>query len=218
MRQALHAVLREEHAHDDSLILDELGLAQGDVRVDVAVVNGSLSGYEIKSAADTLKRLPRQQELYSQVLDQAWLVAPTDKLQAAATLVPQWWGLVEIDDPSLQLTVCRPASLNPQPTPVVIAGLLWHAEVLALLEQHGGVERLRSKPRRVLWAALAERLPLTDLRDAVRTALKARASRWRRVRAPRARGGERSRSVATSPRFQRSLLGPRTLGCSDPQG
>src|SRR5665647_2133318 len=75
VRTALHEQLRGEHAHelDRTRILDELGLA-GEVRVDVAVLNGSFSGYEIKSAKDTLRRLPKQVQVYSQILDFAVLV------------------------------------------------------------------------------------------------------------------------------------------------
>jgi hypothetical protein len=49
-------------------MLDEFGLEHGEVRVDVAVINGELHGYEIKSERDTLERLPRQVKAYSAVL------------------------------------------------------------------------------------------------------------------------------------------------------
>jgi hypothetical protein len=215
VREALHAILEAEHAHDDSLILDELGLAQGDVRVDVAVINGSLSGYEIKSASDTLKRLPGQQSLYSQVLDHAWLVAPADKLNAAADLIPEWWGLVEISEGSEGIDLClnvqRQASMNPQPDPTVIAALLWRDEALATLERHGGTHGFRTKPRAALWAALSERLTLDTLRAEVRTTLKTRGPQWRRARSPHGPDGARSRSGATPPRFLDSLSSPRRL-------
>lgn len=207
----MHAILKAEHRYDDSLILDELGLAQGDVRVDVAVVNGSLSGYEIKSAADTLKRLPRQQDLYSQVLDHAWLVAPTDKLEGAAALVPDWWGLVAVcGDETLRLEVRRAGTLNPCPTPVVIAALLWRDEAMAVLERYGGTTGLRTKPKRMLWAALADRLPLDTLRAEIRRALKARGSQWRRVRPPRGPSDGRCHSGARPPRCLDSRSSPRT--------
>ena len=44
------------------------------VRIDIAVVKGALHGFEIKSDFDNLKRLARQVDLYSQVLDRATLV------------------------------------------------------------------------------------------------------------------------------------------------
>ncbi len=70
IRQKLRADIERQHRADpDTLIVDELGLCQGAVRVDLAVVNAALHGYEIKSERDTLVRLPGQQEGYSRALD-----------------------------------------------------------------------------------------------------------------------------------------------------
>lgn len=64
VRQALHRkVLKEHHGDADTLVLDELGLRHGTCRVDIAVVNGYLHGYEIKSDSDTLERLPARSPL-----------------------------------------------------------------------------------------------------------------------------------------------------------
>ena len=52
----------------DLLVLQELGLAHARVRVDVAVLNGVLHGYEIKSDRDNLNRLESQLEIYQQAL------------------------------------------------------------------------------------------------------------------------------------------------------
>jgi hypothetical protein len=51
------------------LVIDELGLAHAKSRVDVAVINGSLHGYEIKSAQDSLTRLPAQIATYRDTLE-----------------------------------------------------------------------------------------------------------------------------------------------------
>src|ERR1700674_1251921 len=65
IRAALRAKLHSIHSQDpETVVIDELSLCQGDARVDMAVVNGSLSGYEIKSDRDTLTRLPRQLAVY----------------------------------------------------------------------------------------------------------------------------------------------------------
>ncbi len=75
VRKALHSrVLRDHHNDPNTLVLNELGLRHGACRVDVAVVNGSLHGYELKSDMDTLERLPAQVGLYGKVLDKATLV------------------------------------------------------------------------------------------------------------------------------------------------
>lgn len=50
IRPVLRSRLRLKHANDtDTVVIEELGLCRGQVRVDVSVVNGLLHGYEIKS-------------------------------------------------------------------------------------------------------------------------------------------------------------------------
>ena len=75
VRAALHSQL----AGRRSLVIDELGLC-GAVRVDVATVDDALTGYELKSASDTLRRLPTQVEYYSKVLDYSVLVVADNHL------------------------------------------------------------------------------------------------------------------------------------------
>src|SRR5437773_10260014 len=96
VRCALIVDLYDRHRDDGSRIVEEMGLLQGDTRIDVAVINGELCGYEIKSPTDTLERLPHQQALYSSVLDRAWLVTSPEQLPAAASCVPSWWGLMTV--------------------------------------------------------------------------------------------------------------------------
>ena len=95
MRLALRAKLLEKQADEpDTVLLEELGLCRGCVRVDIAVVNGSLCGYEIKSDADNLHRLATQVDVYSKVLDRATLVVGQRLLTGALDAVPSWWGVL----------------------------------------------------------------------------------------------------------------------------
>src|SRR5690242_4147837 len=70
IRKALRERLVAEHG-PEALIVDEFALCEGLVRADVCLVNGALSGFEIKSAADSLGRLPAQIAGYSRVFDYA---------------------------------------------------------------------------------------------------------------------------------------------------
>lgn len=165
-------------SHDsETCVLDELGLCQGDVRVDVAAVNGELSGFEIKSPSDTLARWPRQCRFYSRVVDRAWLVAPAKTLDKARA--PEWWGQIavfELDD-RLGLRVLRAASINPRPDALSIAKLLWRDEALAVLEHAGRARGVMTKSRKLIWKRLIDCVPLDELRSAVRAALKKRPDR-----------------------------------------
>jgi hypothetical protein len=160
-----------------TVVLDELGLCQGDVRVDVAAVNGELAGFEIKSPADSLARWPKQRRVYSKVVDRAWLVAPEKTLDAAKA--PGWWGLIRIVETERQLglRVVRPAGLNPKPDPYAIACLLWRDEAIHALEEVGRARGIRTKRRQLVWEKLVECLSIDELRRAVRNALKVRPER-----------------------------------------
>lgn len=174
----VRALLREylEAIHDptSTRVLEELGLCQGDVRVDVAAVNGELSGYEIKSPSDTLARWPNQCRVYSKVVDRAWLVAPEKALTKAGA--PEWWGLIAVFDAGdrLGLRVVRPAQLNPKPDALSIAKLLWRDEALEVLRGAGCARGVMTKSRKVVWKRLIESVALDDLRAAVRGALRRR--------------------------------------------
>lgn len=183
IRSALHARLRSEHGSGQGTrYVDELGLC-GTVRVDVAVVNGTLSGYELKSDRDTLRRLPTQIEYYSKVLDHATLVVGEEhyvRTDGVASL-PRWWGVI-VASPSVKgvhLEEVRAAEMNQYLDPFAIAQLLWRDEALCELEARDAAIGMRSKPRRLLWDRLAGLLELDELRGIVRDRLKARAT-WRR--------------------------------------
>ena len=174
VRALLREYLEDVHKGSDTRVLEELGLCQGDVRVDVAVVNGELSGYEIKSPSDTLRRFPNQCRIYSKVVDRAWLVAPARTLESAC--VPDWWGQIavfELGD-QLALRVIKPAALNPSPHALSIAKLLWRDEALECLRNAGRARGVMTKSRTVIWKRLIECVELDDLRAAVRAALKRR--------------------------------------------
>jgi hypothetical protein len=177
VRELLKQHLVNAHLGQATIVLDELGLCQGDVRVDVAAVNGELAGFEIKSPADSLARWPKQRRIYSKVVDRAWLVAPDRTLDAAQP--PDWWGLIRIVETRdrLGLRVAREAALNPSPDPYSIACLLWRDEAISALAEFGLDRGVRTKRRTLVWQRLADQLPLDDLRRAVRAALKVRPHR-----------------------------------------
>ncbi len=77
-------------------IIEEFGSCQGNARVDVAVINGSIHGYEIKSEKDTLKRPPIQKEYYNRTLDFVTLVCEETHLEKAEQIIPNWWGIYKI--------------------------------------------------------------------------------------------------------------------------
>src|SRR5689334_21519972 len=99
VRHAVRRHLTELHTGEfDTRIVEEMGIWSGSVRIDLAVINGELSGYELKSDRDTLERLPLQSRLYSRVFDKVTLVASGRHLDKAAGRIPDWWGIIEATD------------------------------------------------------------------------------------------------------------------------
>lgn len=185
IRIALRKRLIGLHPEPDTLIIDELGLCHGTARVDVAVVNGQINGFEIKSERDTLDRLPGQQKVYSKTLDQVTMVASGLHIQKIMDTVPEWWGVLEarFEEGHVAFKTHREPAPNPDIDPKALAELLWREETLAALKQIGQDKGMLSKPRRVLWAKLAECLTLAELSALVREQLKSRPN-WRSAAPP----------------------------------
>lgn len=178
VRCAVMAYLDRLHAGEaDTRVVQEMGIWSGSVRVDIAVINGELHGFELKSERDTLERLPTQAELYSQVFDRVTLVVAEKHASKAAAIVPDWWGVLLAsgsDARGVSLDDGRPPARNPTAIPLQIARLLLRAEALDVLDRHGLARGFRSRPVEILVRRLASELHVDILRDEVRAALKAR--------------------------------------------
>jgi hypothetical protein len=182
LRAALHARLLREHASElaSTLFVDELGLC-GEVRVDVAVINACLSGFELKGASDTLRRLPKQVEVYSRVLDFCILVIADNHLDKALAMTPSWWGVLAVraeGGDKVRIDEIRPPTWNLSVDAHSLAQLLWRDEALTALDDLGGAKGCRSKPRKAIWQRLVEVSDLDTLRSIVRICLKSRRN-WR---------------------------------------
>jgi hypothetical protein len=183
IRRALRVEMETAHRDDpNTLILEEMGLCQGVARVDLAVVNGTVHGYEIKSDRDTLARLPLQTETYNKVFDFVTIVTAKCHEKKVRILVPKWWGIsvaVQHSD-NLKLQVRRRPRRNKAVDPLAMAQLLWREEAIAALTKLGLIEGFRGKKREILWLRLAQNVSSSELSRTVREAVK------NRPRAPQA--------------------------------
>lgn len=181
VRESVWRWLEAAHAGDpDTLMLDELGILNGATRIDIAVINGQIEGFELKSERDTLQRLPLQRDLYNKVFDRISLVVAENHREAAEEIIPEWWGLAIAHNYRglVEVTRQRMPELNPSLDAATLASLLWRDEALAVLDGYNLARGIRSKPREFLYRRLAEALDLDILRAEVRLALKAREG-WR---------------------------------------
>lgn len=182
IRRELRKEVERRHQHEtDTRIFEELGLCQGLARVDLAVVNGSLHGYEIKSERDTLARLPAQSDIYNRTLDFVTIVTEPAHARRIENIVPQWWGIwcVVTSASAQRIEILRGPGPNPELVPFALAQLLWRDEALQALSDRGLAGGLRSKPRRELWLRLATDLTRVELGTLVRDCLKRRGADWR---------------------------------------
>jgi hypothetical protein len=138
VRKAFHETILKS-AHDDagSFVVDELGLKNGEIRADIAVLNGILVGYEIKTENDTLTRLPSQIEAYSDVFDKAFIIVSLNHLDKAVNKIPAWWGVysIETKDNIYSFECIRKAKINKKQNTFSLAQLLWKAEALQVANE-----------------------------------------------------------------------------------
>lgn len=182
IRSALKKKLDNHHANDSKLrIIEELGVRHGTTRIDIAVVNGIMHGYEIKSDRDTLERLPEQINEFNAVFDKLTLVVGKRHLYDAINLIPDWWGVMVAkinENNEVVFHAIREAERNQEQIGVSIARLLWKKEALQILEEQNKAIGLRSKSRELIYEKLANTLKVNALKKRVRDTLVFRED-WR---------------------------------------
>lgn len=183
IRQALReypyiATLKSEDK--DTLLVEEFSLSSCDTRIDLAIFNGSIHGFEIKSDKDTLERLPHQAISYEKVFGYLYIVVGEKYASKVCEMLPDYWGvfIANKNKGIVRLERIRKPKKNNNQDPTTMANMLWRKEVLDILEKYNLAKGIRSKPRSVLCEALSRALDLIDLEKEVRFAIKARGD-WR---------------------------------------
>lgn len=179
IRSALDTRLNRRYERDmDTVIRHELGVENGGSRVDVAALNGHLTGWEIKSDADTLVRLPNQAASFGRVMDYMTIVTTRKYLDRSEALLPPWWGVMEaVSVPSgVRLINRRSPHINRETDAFCLAQLLWREEAMGELRKRDNARGLSSSPRYFVWERLAQSVPKRELRKVVLTYLKQRHS------------------------------------------
>lgn len=178
LRQTLNARVARARS---AVLLDEFSLSAGRTRADLAVVNGHLCGYEIKSDRDTLERLPDQMRAFNSVFDRMTLVVGWRHAAGAMRLIPAWWGVQLVDTGSrgaVRFSTLRVSARNPSQHARAVAALLWRDEAVAAARQLNSSLPTRALSRRELTDYLAEQMSPSELRLTVCSSIKSRQS-WR---------------------------------------
>ena len=169
IRAALRSLLLAQSADEKTVVIEELGICRGRTRIDMAVVNGGIHGYEIKSDRDSLRRLRKQVEIYNKVVAKATLVIGCAHLEESLALVPDWWGVMQAETTSgqVQFETVRTAGANPRIEIRSLVELLWRDTAISLLDQKGATRGVRSKPRRIVWDRICEQFEKHEIAVAV---------------------------------------------------
>jgi hypothetical protein len=159
-------------------LFEEFGVQHGTSRIDIAVINGVMHGYEIKSDCDTLERLPEQMNEFNAVFDKITLVVGKRHLYKAMHIVPDWWGvmLAKVDTTKNRVVfnTIREPEINKKQVGISIARLLWREEALQILEERNSAKGVRSKPRELIYERLVNILEAGDLKERVSNLLTSR--------------------------------------------
>ena len=165
------------------VIIEELDLCVGEARIDLAIIDGKSLGIEIKSDHDTLERLPKQIEVYSRVFDRVVIVSGFKLLNQILCSVPDWWGVATVTTSNqgiLKYRSLRNSKINYNKDPFSNAQLLWKSEMLDLLKKKSLDAKYKNKSKDILWKALVDFFPKTEVFNHVNRCLKSRRE-WRFV-------------------------------------
>ncbi|MBF8964060.1 sce7726 family protein [Pontibacter sp. FD36] len=182
----IRAALREEYLQkyyqdSDAKVVEEWPLFANKARIDIAVINGHLVGYEIKSDRDTIARLPDQLAIYSQIFDYITVITGPKHVDKLLNFLPHHCGLIvaePTESKDIRLSTIVEPSRSPEQSKFKLASLLWHEEACLLLKAAGLGKGVRKKRVKQLWKEVAEAFTLDDLGSHVRSMLKAREA-WK---------------------------------------
>ncbi len=182
IRKTLIRILSKKYSKSKgTVIIEELGLGHGSTRIDLAVVNGCLHGFEFKSDKDNLERLPYQAETYNKVFDKITLIVGYRHAFEAIKTVPDWWGIKIAEkktNDEVKFLTARREKKNHSQDKLFLAKLLWKEEAINLLNEFGLRKGLRSKTRKSIYNTLINVADIETIQNRVRERLVNRTN-WR---------------------------------------
>lgn len=175
IRRSLQEWLLARYADSPgTAIIHELDIPRPSGRIDVALINGRMQGYEIKSSVDTLTRLGNQAGAFSAVFETMTLVITRRHSKGFARFVPDWWGILEVKDG--QFRMVRRGRQNPTLNLESVLYLLTNEELRTLRAELGLMSPSKLKKDKIVGEILGTRRRVKIL-ELTREALKCRAVR-----------------------------------------
>lgn len=215
IKLAVIAHLERTSALQDGVVINELPVANWSRRADLAVANGKLQAFEIKSDFDSLRRLDGQIALFATRFDKVVLVTTNRFISSALERLP---AFVEIWEASRQgqevrLRVVRRGQTREIKSRHILSSYLQKSEIASFIRSTGNV--VPQNASRDEMEKILETLPVSKLRLYVLSRLKQRyrADQEEPLLTRTARAGLRRPAVMTEPRTvaarQSASLTPR---------
>lgn len=175
VRKLLLSELQKKYQNDpNTKIINELGIDFGASRIDIAVVNGILHGYEIKSDLDTLERLPRQMKYYNKLFQRMTIVSSRKYYNEVRELVPQWWGIKIVSADGSRLIDKRKGRLKSSQNKELLLKLLWKKDLEKFIDYTNYPKSYKKYRKNKLINLFKEEVSIEIIRPFVYSVLKER--------------------------------------------
>jgi hypothetical protein len=160
--ELLNRIFVARHNPEKSAVLTEMRVALN--RVDLVIVNGTATAYEIKTQYDSLNRLVQQLDAYRRVFDKVYVVCSPDKVDSVQRLAPTEVGILSMGPlgafSSVRNGLSDPTAINAD----AIIRCLRKAEYSDIVQRRfGHVPDVPNMQHRRVCADLIRRLSVTDL-------------------------------------------------------
>lgn len=177
MREALAEWLVANHVSSEARILHEFKIPRPSARIDIALINGELTSFEIKSDVDSLSRLKSQIPACNRVFDRSYIVITGKHIRSCLKKVPPWWGIIIACEHKGDVFVSkiRQSGLNTEWCINSSLHLLTKTELLAISTKLCNKPRPQSLRHNDLVNDISSHYDPYLVRKKIRTTLKARS-------------------------------------------
>lgn len=172
-------LLNKYYLDSHSKVVEELNLPAAKARIDMAVINGHLHGYEIKSSKDTLQRLPSQLEAYEKIFDYLSVITEKKHSKKLIDLVPSWVNVYvcsEVND-QFVIELAQKGSINKNKSGFHLAKILWREELIQILNEKQ-IPFIQRDRNWILAEIVSSNIKVKELSEIVRIKLKGRKN-WK---------------------------------------
>ena len=136
----------------------------GKSRCDFFTVTDKLTGYEIKSDADSYTRLASQVKSYDKFFNENFLVVGESHRKSAEKHIPPYWGIILVGEE--QISLVRQAQSVPKVKTANQLRLLWKRELRHILERYS-LPKYPQKSRAFITKKLVDCIDSTLLLDEI---------------------------------------------------